>query len=200
MIESGKVIRRDLTPEEIQILLDHPECVMFEPWKAMNPSFRFSLMRFVVVAAISLMLVIGAMLLLPESMQAFQPFVIAGALILFAALIVVSPLLTMARENREMKNAEDDHYRDQLKKLLPQKLKMKLFVVDWMVVEKAEGGYYDETGKEQWFGYVRTRNYFPINKGDELVIIYEEEYKKDQFYGFVKKTPETMSLYDPEQS
>lgn len=197
MLEPGKVISRDLTSEEIQILLDHPECVMFEPWKAMKPSFRFSLIRFIVLASISLLLVIGAMLLLPESMLMYQNLVIVVALILFTALMVVSPLVTMVRENREMKNAEDDHYRDQLKKLLPRKLKLKLFVVDWIVVEKAEGGYYDETGKEQWFGYASTRNYFPINKGDELVIIYEEDYKKDQFYGFVKKTPETMSLYDP---
>lgn len=40
------------------------------------------------------------------------------------------------------------------------------------------------------------RKLFPINKGDELVIIYEEEYKKDQFFGLVKKDPATMSLYD----
>lgn len=39
---------------------------------------------------------------------------------------------------------------------------MKLFVVDWMVVEKGEGGYYDEDGNAQWFGYVGCGNFFRL--------------------------------------
>ena len=195
MLESGQVIRRELTPEEIQILLDHPECVMFDYWKAMK-THRFSLLQALIPAALSLLLIAGFILMFPQFAVDHGNLTVALSLTFFFVSIAAVPLLYIKADDRSFDKAKENHYRDQLKQLLPSKLKMKLFVVGWMVVEKGEGGYYDENGKEQWFGCVGCGNYFPINKGDELVIIYEEEYKQGQFYGFVKKTPVTMSFYD----
>ena len=199
MLESGQVIRRELTSEEIQILLDHPECVMFDHWKAMK-THKFSFLLALIPAALSLLLIVGFILMFPRFAVNHGNLTVALSLTFFFASIAVVPLIYIKADDRSFDKAKEKHYRDQLKQLLPSKLKMKLFVVDWMVVEKGEGGYYDENGKEQWFGYVGCGNYFPINKGDELVIIYEEEYKKDQFFGLVKKDPATMSLYDSSRS
>ena len=199
MLESGQVIRRELTPEEIQILLDHPECIMFDHWKAMK-THKFSFLLALIPAALSLLLIVGFILMFPRFAVNHGNLTVALSLTFFFATIAVVPLIYIKADDRNLNKAKASHYKDQLKELLPSKLKMKLFVVDWMVVEKGEGGYYDEDGNEQWFGYVGCGNYFPINKGDELVIIYEEEYKKDQFFGLVKKDPATMSLYDSSRS
>ena len=195
MLESGQVIRRELTSEEIQILLDHPECVMFDHWKAMK-THKFSFLLALIPAALSLLLIVGFILMFPQFSVNHSNLTVALSLIFFFASIAAVPLIYIKADDRKLNKAKASHYKDQLKELLPSKLKMNLFVVGWMVVEKGEGGYYDENGKEQWFGCVGCGNYFPINKGDELVIIYEEEYKQGQFFGFVKKTPDTMSLYD----
>ncbi|MCR5592450.1 MAG: hypothetical protein K6F79_01705 [Saccharofermentans sp.] len=199
MLESGQVIRRELTSEEIQILLDHPECVMFDHWKAMK-THKFSLLQALIPAALSLLLIVAFILMFPQFAEAHGNLTVAVSMILFFISIAAVPLIYIKTDDRNLNKAKENHYKDQLKELLPSKLKMKLFVVDWMVVEKGEGGYYDEDGNEQWFGYVGCGNFFPINKGDELVIIYEEEYKKDQFFGLVKKDPATMSLYDSSRS
>lgn len=199
MLESGQVIRRELTSEEIQILLDHPECVMFDHWKAMK-THRFSLLQALIPAALSLLLIVGFILMFPQFAEAHGNLTVAVSMILFFVSIAAVPLIYIKTDDRNLNKAKANHYKDQLKELLPSKLKMKLFVVDWMVVEKGEGGYYDEDGNEQWFGYVGCGNFFPIKKGDELVIIYEEEYKKGQFFGLVKKDPATMSLYDSSRS
>lgn len=199
MLESGQVIRRELTPEEIQIMLDHPECVMFDYWKAMK-THRFSLLQALIPAALSLLLIAGFILMFPQFAVDHGNLTVALSLTFFFVSIAAVPLIYIKADDRNLNKAKASYYKDQLKELLPSKLKMKLFVVDWMVVEKGEGGYYDEDGNEQWFGYVGCGNFFPINKGDELVIIYEEEYKKDQFFGLVKKDPATMSLYDSSRS
>ncbi len=199
MLESGRVIRRELTSEEIQILLDHPECVMFDYWKAVK-THKFSLLQALIPAALSLLLIVAFILMFPQFAEAHGNLTVAVSMILFFISIAAVPLIYIKTDDRKLNKAKASHYKDQLKELLPSKLKMKLFVVDWMVVEKGEGGYYDEDGNEQWFGYVGCGNYFPINKGDELVIIYEEEYKKGQFFGLVKKDPATMSLYDSSRS
>ena len=199
MLESGQVIRRELTSEEIQILLDHPECVMFDHWKAMK-THKLSLLQALIPAALAVILIAGLILMFPKFTAEHGNLTVAVSMILFVCSVGAVPLLYIKADDRSFDKAKENHYRDQLKQLLPSKLKMKLFVVDWMVVEKGEGGYYDENGKEQWFGYVGCGNYFPISKGDELVIIYEEEYKKGQFFGLVKKDPATMSLYDSSRS
>lgn len=199
MLESGQVIRRELTPEEIQILLDHPECVMFDPWKAMK-THKLSLLQALIPTALSLLLIIGLILLFPAFATEHSNLMVTLSLIFFFASVAALPIVYIKRDDKNIDKAKENHYKDQLKQLLPSKLKMKLFVVGWMVVEKGEGGYYVENGKEQWFGCVGCGNYFPINKGDEFVIIYEEEYKKDQFFGLVKKVPATMSLYDSSRS
>jgi hypothetical protein len=195
MLEPGHVIRRDLTSEEIQILLDHPECVMFDPWKAMK-THKFSFLLALIPAALAVILIAGLILMFPKFTAEHGSLTVVVSIILFVCSVGAVPLLYTKADDRSFDKAKENHYRDQLKQLIPSKLKMNLFVVDWIVVEKGEGGYYDENGNEQWFGYVGCGNFFPINKGDELVIIYEEEYKKDQFFGLVKKTPDTMSLYD----
>lgn len=195
MLESGQVIRRELTSEEIQILLDHPECVMFDYCKALK-THKFSFLQALIPAALSALLIIGFILMFPEAATKHSNLTVALSMIFFFGCVAAVPIIYIKADDRYFNKAKEDHYKDQLKMLLPKELRLKLFVVDWMVVEKGEGGYYDEDGNAQWFGYVGCGNFFPINKGDELVIIYEEEYKKDQFFGFVKKTPDTMSLYD----
>lgn len=96
MPESGQVIRRELTSEEIQILLDHPECVMFDHWKAMK-THKFSLLQALIPAALSLLLIVGFILMFPQFAVNHSNLTVALSLTFFFASIAAVPLIYSRR-------------------------------------------------------------------------------------------------------
>ena len=74
--------------------------------------------------------------------------------------------------------------------LLPKELECKIARIQWVVVEKAEGGWILD-GEEGMFGYVPFVNYFKIEPNTDLSVISDGE----KFCAFVKQDARTESLY-----
>jgi hypothetical protein len=111
-------------------------------------------------------------------------------LIAFLVSMAIAPVLYLKVDTRAYRKAEENHYAEQLKKLLPEELTCKRVTVDYIVMSKGEGGYI-ENGQLVGFGFGSFRNGFEILPQSELAIIYGGE----KFFAFVKSDPKTGSFY-----
>ena len=180
---------RKLTQEERKILLDNPELVMFDPYRAIK-THRLSLGR-----ALVLPLITGALFLL---LGILCPAWISGHPTLFAgigvaALIIASgviPVLYLFFDDRTFKRAGDENYAKQLRLLLPEDLECRTAHIQWVIAEKAEGGWMID-GKEEMFGFASYVNHFAIEPNTDLAIVTDGK----KFWAFVKRDPKTESIY-----
>ena len=180
---------RRITPEERNILLNNPDLVMFDPYSALI-CHRCSLGKALILPTITGVLVFLWGILCPRFINA-HPKLFAG--IGCAALIIACgflPILYMIIDDRAFKKARAEHYVKQLQLLLPNDLECKIARIQWVVVEKAEGGWILD-GKEEMFGYYSYVNYFKIEPHADLAVITDSE----RFWAFIKRDTKTESFY-----
>ena len=180
---------RRVSPEERNILLDNPELVMFDPYSAFK-THSCSLGKALILPALT-----GAVFFLwgylcPEFINA-HPGIFAGTGC--AALIIASGFLPIAYyilDDRAFKKAKEEHYARQLQMLLPEDLECMIARVQWVVPQKAEGGWIRD-GKEEMFGYCSYVNYFSIEPDTDLAVVTDRE----KFWAFVRRDTKTESFY-----
>ena len=180
---------RKITPQERNILLEHPELVMFDPYSALR-THRCSLGQALILPAVTGVIFFLWGFLCPGFINA-HPRLFAGAGC--AALIIASgtlPVLYMLLDDRRFRKAREDHYAEQLKLLLPQDLECSTARVQWITYEKAEGGWILE-GREELFGYASCVNFFRIEPDTDLAVISDGV----KFRAFVKRDTNTESFY-----
>lgn len=180
---------RKVTTEERNILLDHPELVMFDPYSALK-SHRCSLGKALIFPVVTGVLVFLWGYFCPEYIDA-HPRIFAG--IGCAALALASgflPVLYFVLDDRTFKKAKAEHYAKQLQMLLPKDLECMIAYVQWVVVEKAEGGWILD-GKEEMFGFCSYVNYFRIEPHTDLAVITDRE----SFWAFIRRDSKTECFY-----
>ena len=180
---------RKITPEERNILLDNPELVMFDPYDAIKVHIC-SLGKALILPALTGILVFLWGYLCPEYINA-HPRIFVG--IACAALVFASgalPLLYLAADDRDFKKAKEEHYARQLRMLLPEDLECMIARVQWVVVQKAEGGWILD-GKEEMFGYCSYVNYFSIEPDSDLAVVTDHE----KFWAFIRRDTKTECFY-----
>lgn len=182
-------MKRKVTAEEREILLEHPELVMFEPYKGMK-THRASLGKSLILPAATVLFFVAWVLLFPDFVNA-HPTGFAATL---CAMLILScgflPILYFILDDREYKKVKATHYKKYLKMLLPQELECNTALVKYVVVEKAEGGWIMD-GKEGMFSYSSLVNYFRIEPNTELAVLFDGK----GFFAYVKRDPCTESFY-----
>lgn len=182
-------MERTVTPEERQILLNHPELVMFEPFRAMK-MHRMSLGLSLVPPAVAAVAVFAVGLAFPDFLNR-RPTLFAG---LAALLIVVTsalvPVLSLVLNDRMLREAERKHFADQLRKMLPEELTCNTAVVDYIVREKAEGAIMID-GRQEPFGYASCVNIFRMEPDETVAFVTD----KQNFFAFVKRDAVTEVFY-----
>ena len=181
-------MKRKVTPEERQILLNNPELVMFEPYGAFKVH-RASLGKALILPAITGIAFFLWGFLCPDFVDDHpNVFAATGCL----ALVFASgflPILYFSLDDRALKKANAAHYAKQLKMLLPKDLECNVATIQYVTVEKAEGGWIMD-GREEPFVYSGCVNYFKFEPQTEVAVVYGEK-----FYAYVKRDPKTESFY-----
>ncbi len=180
---------RKVTAEERQILIDNPELVMFDPYKAMK-NHSISLAKAVVVPmAFCMFFFIFAI----RYDQFFERHGILMASFLFLGICISSaavPLAYVYFDNSNYNKEKAVHYAGKLKKLLPVNLVCNKVRISRITYEKAEGEYIED-GKPQMFGYSAFVNIISLKPGDEVVYITDRK----NFWAMVKRDVRTESFY-----
>lgn len=189
-------MKRKLSKEERQTLLETPELVMFEGWSGFQTHrFSLSLGKLLIAPVVAAVLAVIFYLLFRDFCEAHPVAVPAAGVGLLAAACILPPVVLVVLENMEREKAVRNHFRAQLAKMLPMDLVCEKVLIKSVVIEKAEGTWIRE-GKEEFFGYVRCVNSFPMVPNEELVIV---SGKSKPFYAFIKRDPRTESLYTDEE-
>lgn len=182
-------MKRKVTPEEREILLNNPELVMFEPYKAMK-THRASLGKPLLLPAATVLLFVAWVLLFPDFVNA-HPTAFAATL---CAMLILScgflPILYFILDDREYKKARATHYEKYLKMLLPKELECNTALISYMVYEKAEGGWIID-GEESMFGYCGMVNTFRFEPQTEVALVFDGK----GFLAIVKRDPRTESFF-----
>ena len=181
-------MKRKVTPEERERLLDNPELVMFEPYGAFKVH-RASLGKALIMPAVTGIAFFLWGFLCPDFINRHpNVFAVTGCL----ALVFASgflPILYFILDDRAFKKAREQHYSKQLKMLLPADLECNVATIEYVTVEKAEGGWIID-GRKEPFCYNGCVNYFKFEPKTEVAIIYGEK-----FYAYIKRDPKTESFY-----
>ena len=161
-------MKRKVTPEEHEILLNNPELVMFEPYAAFK-THRASLFKTLIPPVIVAVITALIILLFPDFVNSHET--------VFAA--TATPY----------KKARETHYAKYLKMLLPEDLECNIATINWIEVQKAEGGWTVD-GKEGYLSYSSFVNYFKFEPQTEVAFITGKK-----FFAYIKRDPKTESLY-----
>lgn len=183
------MMSRKLTPEERNILLENPELVMFCPYDAMKTHYC-SLGKALILPFFTGLLIFLWGFLFPDSVNS-HPKTFAGTGC--AALVLASgalPVLYLLLDDRTFRKARKQHYEKQLRLLLPKNPECRIAHVQWVVHEKAEGGWILD-GQEEMFGYASYVNVFRIEPDTDLAVISDGA----KFLAFVRRDSRTESIY-----
>ncbi|MBR3141599.1 MAG: hypothetical protein IKF09_00455 [Clostridiales bacterium] len=187
-------MKRKVTPEEREILLNNPELVMFEPYKAMK-THRASIGKALILPAVTAVLFFGFGFLFPDFINDHPTFFAATGCIMLVISAGFLPILYYILDDRAYKQARATHYGKYLKMLLPEELECNTAVVKYVVYEKAEGGWIVD-GKEEFFGYCGMVNTFRFEPQTEAAIVFDGK----GFCAYVKRDPRTESLFEDASS
>lgn len=180
---------KKITPDERNLILENPELVMFDPYSAIK-THQCTLGKALILPAVVGVLFFLWGFLFPEWINE-HPKLFAG--IGTAALIIASgtlPILYYLFDDHTFKKARAEHYSKQLKQLLPDDLECRIARIQWVVPEKAEGGW-EMDGKEEVFGYCSYVNYFKIEPHTDLAVITDN----NKFWAFIKRGNKTECFY-----
>ena len=181
-------MKRKVTPEERDILLNNPELVMFEPCRAFK-THRASLLTAVIPPFTAAALIFMWAYFFPGFINA-HPTVFAA--VGMVALVLASgflPITYFILDDRTYKKARENHYAKYLKMLLPKDLECNIAHINWVEVQKAEGGWTVD-GKEEYFGYCGFVNYFKFEPETDVAFVSSEK-----FFAYIKRDSRTESFY-----
>lgn len=182
---------RTVTEEERQVILEHPELVMFHAGRDKTDVKRGGLML-VIPAVIA---VFGPIPLCFTSFAEAHPnLVVIISLLWVLVVICVSVPAIMHYDELRRRKSEASHNINILKKALPKDLVVSVVTIKYIEPQQAEGVFIEE-GEEKYFGYASCKNYIPLIPDSKVAIIRAEE----DFFAFVKRDAVTESLfYEPE--
>ncbi len=181
-------MKRKVTSKEREVLLNNPELVMFNPYSAIK-THHISIVR-----AFALPLVVGILILLcwllfPEFIYDHATlFVVCSCLALIVSCGFL-PVLYKILDDRSFGKAEETYYVECLKRLLPEDVTLELAHVQYVVNEKAEGGWIRDR-REEGFGFSGYVNCFTIRPETDLAIVYG-----GKFFAYIKRDSKTESFY-----
>ena len=181
-------MKRKVTAEERTILLDNPELVMFEPHGALKVH-RASLGKSLILPAFTGIVFFLWGFLCPDFINRHPVFFAATGCI---ALVLASgflPFLYFILDDLDFKKAKEQHYSKQLKMLMPLELQCDVALVQYVVYEKAEGGWILD-GREEPFGYCGCVNCFRFEPQTEVAVVSGEK-----FYAFIRRDRKTECFY-----
>ena len=182
-------MKRKVTPEEREILLNNPELVMFEPYKAMK-THRASLGKSLILPGITAVIFFAFGFLFPDFINAHPTFFAATGCILLVVSAGFLPILYYILDDRAYKKARETHYSSYLKMLLPSELECNTALITSVVYEKAEGSWIID-GEESFFGYCGLVNISRFEPQTEVAIVYDGK----GFFAIVKRDPRTESFF-----
>lgn len=178
---------RRVTSEERQILLDHPELVMFYVKPGKEKVRLISLPFLIAVVTLSIIPSMAVSFLLydkhPE-LAVIIPVVLSIVLIFGWIPIVI------IRENRSVRIAEETHNIKLLRASLPKELLCNVVTIKAVVYEKMEGVWIWD-GKEEWFAYCGYKNLFRLLPNTELAVVTD----KKKFWAYIRHDAVTESFY-----
>ena len=176
---------RIITKDERQVLLDHPELVMF------RVKWELDIKR------IAIFFIPGIMSVLIPAALAFSPLgrshpglvtvLSIALLILFCAVFV---WLYMYFSKRRYEEAQKNYNIGILKRTLPEELFCKIVTIKYIVEQQAEGAYIED-GEEKLFGYTGYYNCFRLVPNMDVAIVTDNK----SFLAFIKRDDATESIY-----
>ena len=182
-------MKRKVTSEEREILLNNPELVMFEPYKAMK-THRASIGKALILPAVTAVLFFGSGFLFPGFINSHPTVFAATGCIMLVMSAGFLPILYYISDGRAYRQARATHYGKYLRMLLPEELECNTAVVKSVVYEKAEGSWIVD-GKEEFFGYCGMVNTFRFEPQTEVAIVFDGK----GFCAYVKRDPLTGSFF-----
>ena len=186
-------MKRKVTPKEREILLNNPDLVMFEPYKAMK-THRASIGKALILPAVTAVLFFGSAFLFPDFINDHPTLFAATGCIMLIISAGFLPILYYILDDRAYKQARATHYGKYLKMLLPEELECNTAVVKDVVYEKAEGSWIVD-GKEEFFGYCSMVNTFRFEPQTEVAIVFDGK----GFCAYVKRNPRTGSFFPDDE-
>jgi len=186
----GIAMVRQVTSEERNILLSHPEFVMFDANKVKpkRPLLALSFLPLLFCPfAFAIIAISGLVRVHPH----IAGFLMAMSMV-FACIVLI--ILYTRIDDRYDSKYRDSHYSKHLHILLPHDLKCDVVHVTSVVREKAEG-WYIKDGQEKMFAYSGMVNYIKTEPDTDLVEIYDGK----GFWALVARDPLTESLYKREE-
>ena len=186
-------MKRNVTPKEREILLNNPDLVMFEPYKAMK-THRASIGKALILPAVTAVLFFGSAFLFPDFINDHPTLFAATGCIMLIISAGFLPILYYILDDRAYKQARATHYGKYLKMLLPEELECNTAVVKDVVYEKAEGSWIVD-GKEEFFGYCSMVNTFRFEPQTEVAIVFDGK----GCCAYVKRNPRTGSFFPDDE-
>ena len=179
---------RKVTGEERQVLLEHPELVMFD----VKESGRKEAVTTIAVFSIPawLCIILPMLLLVSPFGQAHPTLSIALSFLIMLVVFCTFIPLYMHFENRRFDKEAESNYIKLLKKSLPKELECKVVMIKWIVYQKMEGAYIED-GEEKFLSYVGNKNIFRLIPDTEVAIVSDNE----TFWAFIKRDAVTESFY-----
>ena len=176
---------RTITKEERQVLLEHPELVMF------RVKWELDIKRIAIffIPGIMSVLIPGAMAFSPlgRSHPGLVTVLSIALLILFCAVFVWLYLYFAKRRNEK---GQKNYNIGLLKRTLPEELFCKIVTVKYIIEQQAEGAYIED-GEEKLFGYTGYNNCFPLVPDTDVAIVTDNR----SFWAFIKRDDATECFY-----
>ena len=179
---------RRLTSEERKVILDHPELVMFNPYSAIK-THHISIGRALILPFVVSMLIILCRLVFPAFINDHTTLFAVCSCIALIVSCGFQPVLYKILDDRFFRKAEETFYAECLQKLLPEDVTLELVHIQYVVNEKAEGGWIRD-GREEGFGFSGYVNCFAIRPETDLAVIHG-----GKFFAYIKRDSKTERFY-----
>lgn len=178
---------RRLTQEERQVLLEHPELVMFN----VNTEKETGIKTIAVFFIPALITISCAVALAFSPLGEAHPRLAVGLSVVLMILIICAFVPIFIYSDKRRYEKEQDNYNIRLlRRKLPEELYCKVVTIKYIVPQQAEGAYV-ENGKEKLFGYIGYKNIFPLLPDTDVAIVTDNK----EFWAFIKRDDVTESLY-----
>lgn len=176
---------RRVTNEERQVLLEHPELVMFQTKWELDTK------------RVAIFFIPGIMSVVISGVLAYSPFgrshpelvtvISMTLLILFCAAFVVLYLYFYRRRSEK---AEASYNAELLRSTLPEELFCTTVTIKYVIEQQAEGAYIED-GEEKLFGYTGYYNCFRLEPNTDVAVVTDNS----DFWAFIKRDDATESFY-----
>lgn len=176
---------RQITKDERQVLLEHPELVMF------RVRWELDIKKIVIFSIPGIMSILIPATLAFSALGRLHPaLVTVFSIILDIIVVCIFTLLYLYFDKRRYEKAQKNHFMRILRRSLPEELFCKIVTIKYVLEQKAEGVYI-EGGKEEPFGYGDYFNCFRLVPNTDVAIVTDNR----SFWAFIKRDDATESIY-----